>query len=163
MAFNQIDIAILIIMALSSVLGLWRGLIKEMLALSIWIATFLLFRIYSEPLAELMSDMIENDYIRNATAFTLLLIAIMMIGALLHFMMSKLPTITGLQLINHSLGAVVGVAKGVIIVLVILFISNAFVSETELWQQSQLIPYGMTLIEESQVFIKDFNSVSPTP
>lgn len=163
MAFNQIDIAILIIIALSSVLGLWRGLIKEMLALSIWIATFLLFRIYSEPLAELMSDMIENDYIRNATAFTLLLIAIMMIGALLHFMMSKLPTITGLQLINHSLGAVVGVAKGVIIVLVILFISNAFVSETELWQQSQLIPYGMTLIEESQVFIKDFNSVSPTP
>jgi hypothetical protein len=38
-----------------------------------------------------------------------------------------------------------------------------FVSETELWQRSQLVPYGMDLIEKSQVFIGDMNSVSPTP
>jgi uncharacterized membrane protein required for colicin V production len=48
-------------------------------------------------------------------------------------------------------------------VLVIMFIASMFVSETELWQQSQLVPYGMDLIEKSQVFIGDMNSVSPTP
>jgi hypothetical protein len=38
-----------------------------------------------------------------------------------------------------------------------------FVSETELWQQSQFIPCGMALVEKSQVFIGDMYSVSPTP
>jgi hypothetical protein len=47
-------------------------------------------------------------------------------------------------------------------VLVVLFILNVFVSGSKWWQQSTLIPYGMVLIEESQIFIGDMNAVSPT-
>ena len=86
-----------------------------------------------------------------------------MLGTFLNFLMSKLLTITGLKLADRLLGAAFGVARGVIIVLVILFIASMFVSETHLWQDSQLIPYGMTMIEKSQVFIGDMNSVEPTP
>ena len=45
--------------------------------------------------------------------------------------------------------------------LVVLFILNVFVSGSEWWQQSTLIPYGMVLIEESQIFIGDINAVVP--
>lgn len=163
MAFNQVDIVILIITVLSSAFGLWRGLIKEVLSLLSWVAALLVSRVYSEPLSGLMTGMIENDGIRYVTAFAVLFITVMMLGTFLNFLMSKLLTVTGLKLADRLLGAAFGVARGVIIVLVILFITSMFVSETELWQQSQLIPYGMTLIEKSQVFIGDMNSVSPTP
>lgn len=163
MAFNQVDIVILIITVLSSMFGLWRGLIKEVLSLLTWIAALLVSRVYSEPLAGLMTGMIENDGIRYVTAFAILFITVMMLGTFLNFLMSKLLNVTGLKLADRLLGAGFGVARGVIIVLVILFITSMFVSETELWQQSQLIPYGMDLIEKSQVFIGDMNSVSPTP
>lgn len=163
MTFNQVDIVILIITVLSSLFGLWRGLIKEVLSLLTWIAALLVSRVYSEPLAGLMTGLIENDGIRYVTAFAVLFVTVMMLGTFLNFLMSKLLTITGLKLADRLLGAAFGVARGVIIVLVILFVTNMFVSETELWQQSQLIPYGMTLIEKSQVFIGDMNGVSPTP
>lgn len=160
MVFNQVDIIILIITLLSSAFGLWRGLIKEVLSLLAWIAALLVSRVFSEPLSELMSGMIENDGIRYVTAFVLLFVVVMMLGTFLNSLMSKLLTMAGLKLVDRLFGAVFGIAGGVIIVLVILFIANTFVSETELWQQSQLIPYGMALIESSQVFIGDFNSVN---
>ena len=163
MAFNQVDIVILIITVLSSAFGLWRGLIKEVLSLLTWIAALLVSRVYSEPLAGLMTGVIENDGIRYVSAFAILFVIVMMFGTFLNFLMSKLLNATGLKLADRLLGAGFGVARGVIIVLVIMFIASMFVSETELWQQSQLVPYGMDLIEKSQVFIGDMNSVSPTP
>jgi membrane protein required for colicin V production len=163
MAFNQVDIVILIITVLSSAFGLWRGLIKEVLSLLTWIAALLVSRVYSEPLAGLMTGVIENDGIRYVSAFAILFVIVMMFGTFLNFLMSKLLNVTGLKLADRLLGAGFGVARGVIIVLVIMFITSMFVSETELWQQSQLVPYGMDLIEKSQVFIGDMNSVSPTP
>jgi len=163
MAFNQVDIVILIVTVLSSAFGLWRGLIKEVLSLLTWIAALLVSRVYSEPLAGLMTGMIENDGIRYVSAFAMLFVLVMLLGTFLNFLMSKLLNVTGLKLVDRLLGAAFGVARGVIIVLVILFITSMFVSETELWQQSQLIPYGMTMIEKSQVFIGDMNGVSPTP
>ena len=163
MAFNQVDIVILIITVLSSAFGLWRGLIKEVLSLLTWIAALLVSRVYSEPLAGLMTGMIENDGIRYVSAFVILFFIVMMFGTFLNSLMSKLLSVTGLKLADRLLGAGFGLARGVIIVLVIMFIASMFVSETELWQQSQLVPYGMDLIEKSQVFIGDMNSVSPTP
>jgi membrane protein required for colicin V production len=163
MAFNQVDIVILIITVLSSAFGLWRGLIKEVLSLLTWIAALLVSRVYSEPLAGLMTGVIENDGIRYVSAFAILFVIVMMFGTFLNFLMSKLLNVTGLKLADRLLGAGFGVARGVIIVLVIMFITSMFVSETELWQQSQLVPYGIDLIEKSQVFIGDMNSVSPTP
>ena len=163
MAFNQVDIVILIITVLSSAFGLWRGLIKEVLSLLTWIAALLVSRVYSEPLAGLMTGVIENDGIRYVSAFAILFVIVMMFGTFLNFLMSKLLNVTGLKLADRLLGAGFGVARGVIIVLVIMFITSMFVSETELWQRSQLVPYGMDLIEKSQVFIGDMKSVSPTP
>jgi len=163
MAFNQVDIVILIITVLSSAFGLWRGLIKEVLSLLTWIAALLVSRVYSEPLAGWMTGMIENDGIRYVSAFVILFFIVMMFGTFLNSLMSKLLSVTGLKLADRLLGAGFGVARGVIIVLVIMFIASMFVSETELWQQSQLVPYGMDLIEKSQVFIGDMKSVSPTP
>ena len=163
MVFNQVDIAILIITVLSSAFGLWRGLIKEVLSLLTWIAALLVSRVYSEPLAGWMAGMTENDGIRYVSAFAILFFIVMMLGTFLNSLMSKLLSVTGLKLADRLLGAGFGVARGVIIVLVIMFIASMFVSETELWQQSQLIPFGMDLIEKSQVFIGDMNSVSSTP
>jgi len=163
MAFNQVDLVILIITVLSSAFGLWRGLIKEVLSLLTWIAALLVSRVYSEPLAGLMTGMIENDGIRYVSAFALLFVIVMMFGTFLNFLMSKLLNFTGLKLADRLLGAGFGVARGLIIVLVIMLIASMFVSETQLWQQSQLVPYGMDLIEKSQAFIGDMHSVSPTP
>ena len=160
-ALNQIDTAILIVIAISAAFGLWRGFVKEVLSLLSWIAALLVARVYSVPIAGLLVNMIESESIRCVAAFALLFVIVIMIGTLINHFMAKLLTITGLKFLDRLLGAVFGLARGTGIVLVILFILNVFVSETKWWQESTLIPYGMVMIEESQIFIRDMNSVTP--
>ena len=160
-ALNQIDTAIIIVVAISSAFGLWRGLVKELLSLLSWIAALLVARVYGEALARLLVNMIESESIRYVTAFVLLFVMVIMIGTLINHFVAKLLTVTGLKFFDRLLGVVFGLARGTVIVLVILFILNVFVSETEWWQESTLIPYGMVMIEESLIFIGDMNSVTP--
>ena len=159
MVLNQVDIAILIITVLSSLFGLWRGFIKEMLSLLSWVAALLVARVYSEYLSEMMSGMIENSGLRYVTAFAVLFVAVMMVGTLINFLLSKVLGVSGLKFADRLLGGVFGIARGLIIVLVIMFISSVFVSERALWQESKLVPYGMSMIEKSRVFIGDLDSV----
>jgi len=159
---TQVDTLILAVIAMSSAFGVWRGFIKETLSLLSWIAALLVSRVYSESLAGLLESLIDNPSVRYVTAFSGLFVLIIMLGTALNHFMSKLLVVTGLKTLDRLLGAVFGVARGTVIVLVVLFILNVFVSGSEWWQQSTLIPYGMVLIEESQIFIGDMNAVSPT-
>lgn len=156
---NGVDTAILVITTLSFLFGLWRGLIKEVLSLLTWVAALIVARLYSEALSELLVNIIASSSIRYVSAFAMIFIVVMMLGTFLNYLMSKLLTITGLKFADRLLGGVFGVARGVIIVLVILFISGLFLSETEQWQQSTLIPYGLWMTEWLRMFVGDTNSV----
>ena len=159
---TQVDNLILAVIAISSAFGVRRGFIKEIMSLLSWIAALLVSRIYSGSLASILENLVDNPSVRYVIAFSVLFVIIIMLGTLLNHLMSKLLVVTGLKTIDRLLGAVFGVARGTVIVLVFLFVLNVFVSESEWWQQSTLIPYGMVLIEESQFFIGDMDALSPT-
>ena len=159
---TQVDNLILAVIAISSAFGVRRGFIKEIMSLLSWIAALLVSRVYSGSLASILENLIDNPSVRYVIAFSVLFVVIIMLGTLLNHFLSKLLVVTGLKTIDRLLGAVFGVARGTVIVLVFLFVLNVFVSESEWWQQSTLIPYGMVLIEESQFFIGDMNALSPT-
>ncbi|MFK7864065.1 MAG: CvpA family protein [Pseudohongiellaceae bacterium] len=150
---NEIDAVILVIVGLSCLFGLWRGLIKEVLSLVTWIAALALARLYSGVVADFLVNIINNESARYVSAFALVFVAVMMIGTLINHLISKLLTITGLKLVDRLLGGAFGVVRGAIIVVVIIFITGAFVNETEQWQGSQLIPHGLSLIEWMQLYI----------
>lgn len=156
---NEIDAVILVIVGLSCLFGLWRGLVKEVLSLVTWIAALALARLYSGFVAEFLVNLINNESARYVTAFALVFVVVMMIGTLVNHLISKLLSITGLKLVDRLLGGAFGVARGAIIVVVIIFITGAFVNETTQWQDSQLIPYGLSLIEWMQLYI-DVEEVS---
>jgi len=157
---NEVDTAILAVTVLSFIFGLWRGLVNEVLSLVTWIAALLVARVYSEYLAGLLVNFLENDSVRYVTAFALIFVIVMMLGTLLNRMLSKLLTITGFKFVDRLLGGVFGIARGLIIVLFVAFISSVFVSQTEQWQQSVLMPYALVVIEWSRIFINDMNSIN---
>jgi membrane protein required for colicin V production len=160
---NEVDAIILVIIGLSCLFGIWRGLVKEVLSLVTWIAALALARLYSGVLADFMGNLISNESARYVTAFAIVFVLVVMTGTLVNHLISKLLTITGLKLVDRLLGGVFGVVRGSVIVIVILFITGVFVNETPQWQDSQLIPYGLSLIEWTQLYIDidDVNSVEP--
>ncbi len=162
-SMNEVDAIILVIIGLSCLFGIWRGLVKEVLSLMTWIAALTLARLYSGVFADFMVNLITNESARYVTAFAIVFVLVMMIGTLINHLISKLLTITGLKLVDRLLGGAFGVVRGSVIVVVILFITGAFVNKMPQWQESQLIPYGLSLIEWTQLYIDidDVNSVEP--
>ena len=93
-------------------------------------------------------------------AFAIIFIAVMMLGTFINFLMSKLLVVTGLKLTDRLLGGIFGAARGMLIVLVGLFFSGIVFSESEEWQESIIIPHGLTMLEWSRVFIGDINNAN---
>ena len=152
---NWIDASILIVTLLSCVFGLWRGLVREIFSLVTWIFALLVARRYSEVLANLLFNSFDNLTMRYVAAFALIFIIVMMLGTFLNFLLSKLLVFTGLKFVDRLMGGVFGVARGVIISFIGLFVSSFFFSQAQIWQESKLIPYGQTMIEISRAFIQD--------
>ena len=152
---NWVDASILIVTGLSFFFGIWRGLVREVLSLVSWVVAFLMARNYSEVVADVLFNSLDNLTVRYMAAFALIFIGIMMIGAFVTFLMSKILIFTGLSFVDRVLGGLFGIARGVLIVMVGLFFSSFFFPQEEYWQQSKLIPYGQTMIEMSRGFIQD--------
>ena len=104
------------------------GVLSKIMSLLSWIAALLVSRVYSVSLASILENLIDNPSVRYVIAFSVLFVIIIMLGTLLNHLMSKLLVVTGLKTIDRLLGAVFGVARGTVIVLVFLFVLNVFVS-----------------------------------
>jgi len=157
---NEVDIAILTVIALSAFFGLWRGLIKEVLSLVTWIAALVIAGLYSSALEPLLDPLSSNATVRYVAAFAILFIITMIVGSLISFFISKLIDVSGLKFADRIFGGAFGVVRGIVIIMVIMMLTSSFVAETRYWQESRFVPYGLQLIEWSRLYISDYGSIS---
>jgi len=71
-----IDIIILCIVAISALIGVFRGLIKEALSLASWFAAIVAGTLFSAQLADLIENLINNASLRRIAAFAILFIGV---------------------------------------------------------------------------------------
>jgi membrane protein required for colicin V production len=137
-----IDIAIIALVVLSAVLSLFRGFVKEALALASWLVALWVSMIFYEDLAVVLSQWIAEPSIQNIAAFSILFISVLLLGALINYLASKLVVKSGLAVTDRMLGVVFGVARGLVIVaILVLFAGLTPMPQDSWWQSSQLIGY----------------------
>jgi membrane protein required for colicin V production len=146
---NWLDWTIVAILALSTLLSLTRGFVKEALSLLAWVAAFLVSTTFSGRLASQLVEFIANDSLRYASAYVLLFAATLMLGSLLNMLLAQLIKVTGLSGLDRLLGTVFGFARGLVVVLVLLFILRAVlpVDEQQRIEQSLLVPH-LALVDQ---------------
>ena len=91
------DYVIVGIIAISILVGVLRGFVKEAFSLAVWIAAFLVAFQYSGALALQLENHIELPSARTALAFTGLFLVVLLVGGLLTFLVGKLVEKTGLS------------------------------------------------------------------
>lgn len=139
---NWADYFILGLIALSMLVSLWRGFIKEALSLATWIVAFLVALSFSDPFADRLSPWIELPSARAVAAFAGLFLIVLILGALVNFLAGQLVSKTGLGGTDRILGTVFGVARGVIIVAVLVLLAGVTpMPRDPWWQASHLMPH----------------------
>lgn len=146
---SPIDWTVIVILGLSSLLSLKRGFVKEALSLLAWVAAFLVSTAFAARLSGQLADVIANDSLRYAAAYVLLFAATLMLGSLVNMLMAQLLKITGLSGADRLLGTVFGFARGLVVLLVMLFVYKAVVPQDQqtALESSLLVPH-LELVEQ---------------
>jgi len=168
--FNWADWAIVVILAISSLISLKRGFVKEALSLAIWIVALAVASLFSPKLAPMLAAYIEAPSLQQMVAFGCLFVATLLIGGAVNYLLSTLIKATGLSGTDRLLGVLFGVVRGLIIVMVILLYVPKLIplNEDSWWQQSALIPQFLDFEDRfrqlsSSVYAYIFEFFSTTP
>lgn len=134
------DIVILIVILLSSVIGLVRGLFKELLSLVVWFSAVLLALFFSTPVGDTLAGQIDDEAVRRVVGFFIIFIATLIGGAILRVLVKQMITSTGLTGTDRFLGFLFGSARGVLLCIVALIGLKSIPVEADWWYESQIIP-----------------------
>jgi len=137
-----LDYILLMIVALSALYSVFRGFVREILSLISWVLAFWIAIKFSPELAESFSGYIAIPEIRFITAFLLIFLAIMVGGIFLSRFIASLLQVGGLRAFDRLIGAGFGVARGLVIVTVLVLLGGQSpLTEEPVWQQSRMVPY----------------------
>ena len=138
-----VDWVIVGILAVSAGISAIRGFVKEALSLAIWVVAIIVAGIFYQTLAPLLANLIETPSLRVAAAWLLIFVGVLILGAIVNYLLGQLVEATGLSGTDRLLGVLFGVARGAIIVMVVLiFLPDILpVEQDPWWNQSVLIPH----------------------
>lgn len=137
---NGLDYAILAVILISAAIGVWRGFFREAFSLAVWASAFWLAYIGAGMVEVYFAEWMSDKSLRLAAAFVVLFMAVHVVGFVLSRLLKTVISSVGLSGVDRVAGAGFGVARGVLVVAVIILLVHMTPLEQEvLWQQSYMV------------------------
>jgi len=137
---SWVDYCIIVVLALSVLMGLMRGFIGEVLALACWIAAFWFAWVFGPRLAGALTA-IDVPSARLLLGYAICFFSVLIAGAIVSFLMRKLIAGSGLSGSDRLLGMVFGLVRGLLLVtLLVLVLGFTPLARDPWWQNSRLLP-----------------------
>lgn len=154
---HWIDCIILLIVGLSILTGIFRGFVKEVMALCIWALAFWLAYSYADTLSPWLQTWIEDASVRKAITFIAILIVILLVGGILNATLGYVLKLSGLGGTDRTLGVVFGFVRGICIVgLLIIGVQLTSLPVEEYEKKSMLYPQFQPLVAFMRSYMPDF-------
>ncbi|MGI9301195.1 MAG: CvpA family protein [Gammaproteobacteria bacterium] len=149
MTTSWIDALILIIIAISTLIGLFRGLLRETISIVTWIAVIWIGIAFSRHLAPWLPESWDKAYftiasmefnlgnLRMGVAFVILMVLVLIIGVVVSRMLTRMKEAGSLGFADRVAGMFFGIVRGcVIVTLVVLAAGMTQFPQTPWWEQS---------------------------
>lgn len=145
---NWFDLTLIGILTISVVVSLFRGLIREVLSLLIWVGAFWVAWTFVDNGATVLTPYIELPSARHLIAFVALFLAALIIGGLINYLVGTMVKRTGLGASDRFFGAFFGLARGVVaITALVLFLKATPFSQDPWWEEAKLQPHFSKLAD----------------
>jgi membrane protein required for colicin V production len=139
---NAFDLIIIGLVALSAVIGVFRGFVKEVLSLAAWIGASWVAWVFAVPAGRLFDTVLDKPALRVLAAGMALFLATLVAATLIGHLIQRTITRTGLAGPDRMLGLLFGALRGVaVVVALVLVLRLLSFQEAQWWQHSTLLPY----------------------
>ena len=132
------DWVLLTVLLLSMLVGVWRGLVFEVLSVLGWVAAFFAAQWLAPSVADMLPMATASLSMRFAAAFVLTFVAAVFAAGLLASLMRKLVSAAGLRPADRALGALFGLVRGVILLLAVTVAIDMTPLKASGWWQASL-------------------------
>lgn len=151
---NELDWFFLIIVGLSTLLGVSRGMIREIFALIGWIAAFFVSLHFSADVAKVLPIGATGLMVRTLIAVVLIVIGCVFCAGLVGKIIRRFLASISIGAEDRILGCLFGFLRGVLIVALLVYLGGSiqFLSKQVWWKDSQLVPY----VEQGIVFCSPY-------
>ena len=119
---SPLDWTFLAVLAGSLLLGAWRGLTYEVLSLLSWLAAFWLAQWFAPVVAQHLPLGGLGAPLSYAIGFLVVFIVVVFVGGLLSYLLSQVIATVGLRPIDRMLGALFGLLRGVLLLLLAVLV-----------------------------------------
>ena len=134
------DFTVIAILALSTLLGFISGFMRVVMSLASWVVAVIV-AIHMSPVLATWFPKWAAPGARYLIAFAVIVLVVLIVGALLGWMLYRLMRAVGLGFLDRLMGAVVGMARGVLIVVIgVLVCGLSDLPQRDWWQNAWLAP-----------------------
>ncbi len=139
---NWVDYSILAILAISTLISVWRGFTREALSLAGWIIAAWVALTFADDLSILLEPHIDAPSMRLLIAFAILFLLTLLVAGIVNFLVVQLIYKTGLSGTDRVLGIFFGLARGALVVGVLVLIGGLTpMPQDPWWGESQFLHY----------------------
>lgn len=151
---NGADYLMLGVLAFSMLLGMYRGFVREAIALLAWLCGLWLAWRYSSLVEPLLGGMLAEPPVRTWAARTLIVIAVVIAGWLIAGLLAYLLRHSGLSVVvDRLLGMFFGVLRGAVVIAAFVLLAQfAQLDQVRWWKRSTLMPYASEFASWIQTF-----------
>lgn len=133
------DWVVLAVVGASVALGLWRGVVSELLALAAWVAAFFAARHFGAEAGRVLAGWIADPALAATAGFVGVFVAVLIVFAVARQLLAFLLRAVGLGLLDRLLGSVFGVARGLVMVLVGVLLAGMTAMPKEAWWRGAVL------------------------
>lgn len=145
------DFVVLAILLASMVVSMMRGLVREVLSLLAFAAAFVSAVWWGPWGYEALTPYIETGLLRMAVAYLGIFIGVLLIVGTINLALSTLIRSTGLAPADRGLGAMFGLARGLLIILILVVAAGYTPLPAEAWWRTAMFS---SLSEQAVVGLK---------
>lgn len=146
LGINVLDIIFVVLVLVFAIRGLFHGLLEEVAALFGIFLGFVLANRYLADVVHLLEKGLTNPQLIVVIAYILIFAFSLLLAAILARILRKILVVSFAAWLDHMAGALLGVAKGIILCLLVLLGFQYFAPDSELYKTSVLAPQLQKLL-----------------